>query len=101
MVSQLLSAVLDNRPLLRSLPQWAEYFWLIGWTSLGGILIFFIPKKRLRIIILLIVIGSIYGICYLLLIQGFILPLVPPVLALVMAEILGLAVVQNKLPEQP
>ena len=41
MVSQLLSAVLDQRALIRSLPQWkalpwAASLWILGWTLMGS-----------------------------------------------------------------
>ncbi|MGF1496456.1 MAG: CHASE2 domain-containing protein, partial [Elainellaceae cyanobacterium] len=36
MVSQLLSAVLDQRPLIWWLPQWGDGLWLWGWALLGG-----------------------------------------------------------------
>lgn len=36
MVSQLLSAVLDDRPLLRVLPGWADSLWILSWAVLGS-----------------------------------------------------------------
>ncbi|NET33400.1 MAG: CHASE2 domain-containing protein [Cyanothece sp. SIO1E1] len=34
-VSQIISAVLDGRPLLRVWPKWGEYLWLFSWGLLG------------------------------------------------------------------
>jgi CHASE2 domain-containing sensor protein/class 3 adenylate cyclase len=39
MVSQLLSAVLDKRPLLWVLPQWGEMMWIWAWSCAGGLLV--------------------------------------------------------------
>lgn len=36
MLSQLLSAVLDGRPLFWVWPEWAEVLWVIGWITVGG-----------------------------------------------------------------
>jgi adenylate cyclase len=35
-ISQILSAVLDNRPLFWFWPKWAEILWISGWSIVGG-----------------------------------------------------------------
>ncbi len=89
MTSQILSNVLDGRPLLWFLPPWAEAFWILSWSLLGGILIWKLKLSSDRkgaivkflITILTIQIG-LYGLCCLLLVQiGCWLPLVPAILA--------------------
>jgi CHASE2 domain-containing sensor protein/predicted Ser/Thr protein kinase len=47
--SQLLSAVLDNRPLIKSLSEPIEGLWLFGWSLMGGSLAWFVrhPGKLL------------------------------------------------------
>lgn len=47
-VSQLLSAVLDDRPLLRAMPQWGDALWIWGWSILGGAIV---PKGRSTVIV--------------------------------------------------
>jgi adenylate cyclase len=37
-VSQILSAVLDNRPMFWFWPEWAEILWISGWSIVGGTL---------------------------------------------------------------
>jgi CHASE2 domain-containing sensor protein len=83
MISQILSAVLDKRPLLWVLPQFGEALWVLGWAMLGGLLAW----RCQRLIYLLpagiATIGILYGLCFgLLLIQGCWVPLVPSALAL-------------------
>jgi CHASE2 domain-containing sensor protein len=39
MISQLLSAVLDHRPLLWWLPQWAEAIWIGSWAMIGSAIV--------------------------------------------------------------
>ncbi|NJN88059.1 MAG: CHASE2 domain-containing protein [Leptolyngbyaceae cyanobacterium SL_7_1] len=36
MISQIISAVLDRRPLLHWLPEWGEWVWIGGWAIVGG-----------------------------------------------------------------
>ncbi|MEG4282526.1 CHASE2 domain-containing protein [Microcoleus sp. A006_D1] len=35
-ISQLLSAVLDNKPMFWFWPEWAEILWISGWSIVGG-----------------------------------------------------------------
>jgi CHASE2 domain-containing sensor protein len=39
MVSQILSAVLDDRPLLWAMPQWGEILWIWGWSVVGSTMV--------------------------------------------------------------
>ncbi|MBG1263440.1 CHASE2 domain-containing protein [Nostoc commune] len=82
MVSQILSAVLDGRPLLQVLPFWSEVVWVLSWSCVGGT----IARCFQTIVPWGLTTGaalmSLYGFCYYLLIQGYWIPLVPSVLAL-------------------
>lgn len=83
MVSQILSAVLNQRPLLWVWPQWGEALWVWGWSLVGGMF-----ALRYRSILHLqvaigAVLGVLYGLCFGLLTQGGWVPLVPSALALV------------------
>lgn len=85
MVSQILSAVLDNRPLLWVLPEWGEVLWISGWSLIGGLIALELRSKP-RIILGLAtagILGALYGLCFGLLIQGGWMPLVPSAVALV------------------
>lgn len=83
MVSQILSTVLDNRPLFWSWPSWGEALWVWGWSLVGGLLAW-----RFRSLVYLglavgAALGILYGLCFVLLIQGAWVPLVPSALVLV------------------
>jgi CHASE2 domain-containing sensor protein len=82
MVSQILSAVLDRRPLLWWLPAWGEIIWIWSW-SLVGILIGYI-RSSLRLVIASSAATIVLcGLCFVLLLKGGWMPLVPSVFALV------------------
>lgn len=85
MTSQLLSTVLDQRPLLRSLPNWGEVVWIWGWAVLGGGLVLVCRSPLtagLAGIGATVLLGSIsYG-C---LLQGLWLPIIPAAFVLVVS----------------
>ena len=84
MASQLVSAVLDQRPLIWWWPEWLEIAWLGGWSILSGSLVW---RRGQRYYIWLgltgVLVATVSGLCYLTLLQGGWLPLVPSVVAIV------------------
>lgn len=47
MTSHLLSAVLDNRPLLKTWPEWQEMLWISVWAAVGSALMFTLGRPLL------------------------------------------------------
>ncbi len=82
MVSQILSAVLDGRPLLWVLPFWGEVFWVWSWSCIGGTIAWRFQSIRLVLVSGVALMG-LYGLCYYLLIQGCWIPLIPSAFALI------------------
>ncbi|MDJ0615929.1 MAG: CHASE2 domain-containing protein [Calothrix sp. MO_192.B10] len=87
MVSQILSAVLDNRPLLWTLPELGENIWIFAWSFVAGVLAWWVryfPGVLLFNIIIsgAIALGFLYGACWVILVvkAGWI-PLIPSALA--------------------
>ncbi len=104
MVSQLLSHVLDQRPLLRPLSLPLEALWITAWALLGAILtpIAFCPQRRSPYWRALLI-GSgltllLYGCCWLALLGGLWLPLVPPAIALSTTSLIAGAPLSQKHP---
>ena len=84
-VSQILSAVLDGRPLLRVWPGWGEALWIWGWSLAGGLIGWrFLRGSRWVVVVGAIAILS--GLSFVLFIQGTWVPLVPAVLVLALTS---------------
>ncbi|WP_315790738.1 CHASE2 domain-containing protein [Fischerella sp. JS2] len=84
MVSQILSAVLDGRPLLRSWNPFAEVMWIWVWSIAGGLLAWQIRYSLIRLLIFVVVgCGILYIFCFGFFLQGYWVPFVPSALALI------------------
>jgi CHASE2 domain-containing sensor protein len=94
MVSQLLGAALDRRPLIRALPQQWDSVIVLGWSLVGGILAgCFRSWIKLGIVGLLLLV-SLYCLCLFNLIQGIWLPYVPSLLSLLGTS--GVVIIDRK-----
>ncbi|MCL1475378.1 CHASE2 domain-containing protein [Argonema antarcticum] len=82
MVSQIISAVLDNRPLLWVWNRWQEAFWIWGWSIVGGLIVWRMQRKAEAILMIAIAVIVLFGVCFILFLQGGWVPLVPSALAL-------------------
>ncbi|MCU0535560.1 MAG: CHASE2 domain-containing protein [Hydrococcus sp. Prado102] len=91
MVSQILSAVLDGRPLLWVLPVWGEVLWIWGWSMVGGIIAIAFGKIGAWGAITISTMVFLPGICFVLLTYGGWVPLVPSALAFVATGVVAIA----------
>jgi CHASE2 domain-containing sensor protein len=82
MVSQILSAVKDERPIIRTWGIWGEVFWVWCWASVSGVLVWRCKKLPYLLFKGASVLGILYISCFGLLIQGIWIPFVPSVLAI-------------------
>ncbi len=85
MASQIVSAVLDQRPLIWWLPLGGEILWIFGWSTFGGLVIWWGSRSLRRSAAgAVVILASLYGACYLILVSsGGWVPLVPPAIAVV------------------
>lgn len=94
LVSQILSAVQEGRPLIWWLPLWGDALWIWLWSMTGGIVVYQVRSQRVYkissslclILVLGLSVGVLYGLCWVFLIQGGWLPFVPAALALLITE---------------
>ncbi|MCL1465103.1 CHASE2 domain-containing protein [Argonema galeatum] len=104
LTSQIISAALDDRPLIKVWSDPLEWLWIFGWSLIGvtlGWLGRYLPS-RIRFLsaywtaISIIFAGSIaIGGAYLAFLYGWWIPVVPSVLALVAAEVVISAYIAN------
>ena len=89
LTSQIISSALENRPLIKSLPEFIEYLWIFLWSTIGAIITWKLryfggvksfPVQRLGTPIVISLLLT--GITYLALCWGWWVPVVPPILAL-------------------
>ncbi len=96
MVSQLLSRVLDDRPLIVFWPPWLNFIWIAAWSFLGGILTWCLRSQFNLLVAVIISLASLYGACLYLLTQGFWIPLIPSVLTLFGTAAVVLSIINLK-----
>lgn len=88
-ISHILSAVLDNRPTLETMPEWTEGLWIVVWSFVGatlawkgryagGVRFFSLQKVASPILAAGILVGSTYAAF----LWEWWIPVVPPLLAL-------------------
>ncbi|NDJ23288.1 CHASE2 domain-containing protein [Nostoc sp. B(2019)] len=98
--SQLISTVLDKRPLIWYWPDWAELLWVWGWSLLGSALAW-----RSQHPLLLLVVGSttliiLVGICVGLFFLAGWIPIIPAAIALVTSSVSVMAYTTYRTQQQ-
>ncbi|MEQ9372045.1 MAG: CHASE2 domain-containing protein [Coleofasciculus chthonoplastes F3-SA18-01] len=99
MVSQILSAVLDQRSLIWWWSEPIEILWICGWSLIGGLLAQNSRSPRGFLIRGGVAIAILYGSGWVLFLQGGWIPLVPAALALVMTG--GMLIVLSRFKINP
>lgn len=82
LTSQIVSAVLDRRAAIQVWDEWLEWLWILGWATIGAAL-----SWNLRSVHAIALFGSLTGVgltasCYLALLAGWWIPVVPSGMAL-------------------
>ncbi len=81
--SQILSSALDQRRLINVFSDQVEWLWILVWSSIGTSLAWSYSGTRWAIYCLILASGSLIFISYHLFLNGWWIPLVPPLLGLV------------------
>lgn len=96
--SQIISAAVDGRTMLKSVSETKEWFWILGWSFVGGGLSYVLFQTNLRrkdsfnfikptVIGIVVPVGILLTSSYLLFLSGYWLPTIAPLLALVVANL--------------
>ena len=87
-VSQILSTVLDQRPLIQSWAEPIEMLWIWVWSLGSGLMAFYNRRLGFFLIGVIITGGGLWGICYgLFFSQGLWIPLVPTMLTVILTAL--------------
>jgi CHASE2 domain-containing sensor protein len=86
-VSQILSTVLNNRPLMWCWSEGPEILWILGWSVVGGLLAWRIRRLWLFGLGVVVGVGVLYGTVYVLFLNSGWVPLIPPIIGLVATAI--------------
>ncbi|MEL7245508.1 MAG: CHASE2 domain-containing protein [Cyanobacteria bacterium J06573_2] len=86
-ISQLLNAALNGKGFLQVWSEPVEWLWILVWSGIGAILAWKIDSRSLIVIAAILTVLGISGIAYLAFLQGWWVPIVPPVIAVIIAVI--------------
>ena len=86
-LSQILSAALDGRSLLRSWPDLWEYAWIIAWGLIGIAIGQWIQRPSIHFLVAGCMVFSLVAMCYISLMVGWWLPIVPALIVLTVNSI--------------
>ncbi len=87
MISQLVSAVLDDRSLIQTWPRYLDFLWILSWAGLGSLLMVALISERNHFLAklllgLLVSEVALFGLCWLLLSKAAVwVPWVPAAIA--------------------
>jgi|GEM_PF-3445966 len=91
LASQILSAALDGRQILRGVPEPIEWLWVFLWSSVGAVLGWKVPSFYWVVVVILTTSGSLIGSAYFFFLGSWWLIVVSPFLALVSAGLISRA----------
>ncbi len=100
MISHILSAVLDGRPLLWWWSGWVETVWIWGWSLVGGIVAWRFSKPLHLGLAVAISLLTIFGICFGIFTQAGWIPLIPSILVFVLTATLTVWIIRSSILEK-
>lgn len=86
-ISQLISAALDGRSPLQSVPEPIEIIWIWGWALVGATISWKVRRPIGFFLITLVTGALLVSICFATFLEGWLIPVVPPLLAMMGAAI--------------
>ena len=82
-VSQILSAVLDKRPLFWFWTEWGEILWIAGWSLVGGVLAWRIRHPAVFGLAGVVTLGGLFGVSFAIFTQAGWVPIAAPTIGLI------------------
>ncbi len=86
-VSQIISAALENRPLIQTWNEPLEYIWILLWSSIGAILAWRLKSSPVTSTISMIIgVVILSGTAYIMLLYSWWIPVIPPMVSLIISN---------------
>ena len=93
-VSQILNAVLENRPIFWVMPFWGDIIWICAWSVVGSAIAWRVPYLLHKGFAIAVIVIFLYGICAIALLnQGLWLPFIPSAFGVVVGGVV--LIIQN------
>lgn len=96
-ISQIIGAALERRPLLQVLPESLEWLWILTWAIFGAGISWFFKSQSVIAISIILASGGLFLGCYLAFLQGWWLPVVPSLFAFLGTALAFLFVINKQL----
>ncbi len=87
LTSQVISTVMDRRPLIRSWSESSEVLWLLGWATIGAAVSWVLRSPPRVGFSILLLGGAVVGGCFLIFLNGWWIPVVPALLGMVASAV--------------
>jgi len=88
MTSQIISAALDSRPLIWVFPEWVVVLWIVGWSTLGGVLVYYLRSLQLLGATLIVIVLLLFFCLLTLKCLGAWIPVIPSSMSFLLVIIL-------------
>lgn len=96
--SHILSSALDGRPTLQVWPEKIEWLWILLWSGTGAMLSWYYKSPSKLVLIVMVAGTALFTIAYLAFLQGYWIPIIPPIIGLIFTTT-GLPIVITKKSE--
>jgi CHASE2 domain-containing sensor protein len=83
MVSQILSIILEDQPLIWWFPDWGESLWILSWSIIAGVITYRMRSPEAFLLTTGTTLIVLYGCCWGFFVRGGWIPLIPSALAIV------------------
>ena len=91
--SQILSTVLDERPILWVLPSWGDIIWILAWSVIGSTIVCCVRTPSHKGFTIAAIVIILYGVCAIALLnQGLWIPFIPSAFGVIVGGIVVLFV---------
>jgi CHASE2 domain-containing sensor protein len=90
MISQIISLVLDDRPLMKGLSLLKNYLWMLIWSVAAGMILLIVRGNVMLMIADVILFSALFLMSYILFCQSVWMPLVPGFLSVFATQLAGL-----------